>query len=353
MNTDFIYVIERYGVEGEEEQLVERAELVRTANGLVCRGEGGDVVLAADDVMTAIAGAPMLNEIRADHITRITATGEAYDHLPLVLTVPGDRDDFDESAWSETLAEEHTEQVWVIQPGRCRVLYVNSERWGAWRTPDGPRALPEGWPMVGLSKFWAELKFSELLSMTSGLDQATIGLATPGAVAACFLGDEGMGNPDQEASVWKRGDADADARLFANWLLDWVPNGWMISDDNFRAMLAQLFVEAALHDRNGIPTAGAMLCAGGTSVGFMDQDSSEWRLDVGLDRATVELVLDAIAERGGRFAEIVAAARDPQSLQGQARRLALAEWEQDRNQFAFGLVESEAEYVRNKRTGGA
>ena len=196
--------------------------------------------------------------------------------------------------------------------------------------------------MVMLSPTWGELSFSELLSMTCGLDQATIGLATPGAVAACFHGDEGMGNPDQQASVWKRADAKADARLFIDWLLDWVPGGWMTHDDNLSALLAQLFIEAALHGRDGIPTAGAMLCAGGPPVGFMDGDSAEWKLAVDLEPVTVDLALDAIAERGGRFADIVTAARDPQSPQGMARSAAIEKWEQERDEDAFALIAREA-----------
>ncbi len=66
----------------------------------------------------------------------------------------------DPGGWSDTLAAEHAEQEWVVQPGSRRALYVNDERWGTWQTSDGPRALPQDWPMVGLTEVWAELSFS-------------------------------------------------------------------------------------------------------------------------------------------------------------------------------------------------
>ena len=343
MSTDFSFTIERYGVAGEEEQLLERAELVRSGDGFACRIDGEDRVLDAEDVPAAIASTPMLCEIRANEVTRITATGAAYDHLPLVLTVPGDPDDFDADAWSDTLEAEHATQEWVVQPGWARALYVNDERWGCWQTADGPRALPQDWPMVGLMKRWAAMSFSELLSMTSGLDQVTIGLATPGVIAACFLPDVHAWEPDIPAALWKRGDAAADARVFTEWLLGWAPDGWSGGDPNFSAMMAQLFVQSTGYGSD-IPTSGAMLCAGNTPPGFMDGDSAHWELSVGLDRPTIEQVLDAIAERGEPFADIVTAARDPESPQGKARRDALEEWERDRDEGAFALIAREAGY---------
>lgn len=309
MTSEFSYVIERYGVGGATEELLERAELIRAGEGLVCRVAGEERLLDATEVPAAIGSDPLLCEVRADQVTRITATGAAYAELPLLLVVPGDPDDFDENAWSDTLAQEHTCEEWVVQPGRLRALYVNGDRWGCWRTLDGPRALPQDWPMVGLSTIWGELDFSELMSMTSGLDQATIGLATPGAVATCFLADENLGNPDQQAAVWKRGDAHADAQMFVTWLLDWFPAGWHIRDENFSAMMAQLFIESTQHGRNGISTSGGMLVAGSeNTLDFGDSDSSEWRLLVNLPPETINHALEGIARRGPRFADIGIAA---------------------------------------------
>jgi hypothetical protein len=99
--------------------------------------------------------------------------------------------------------------------------------------------------------------------MTSGLDQVAIGLATPGVIAACFLPDVHAWEPEIPAAVWKRGDADADASVFAEWLLAWAPDGWSGGDPNFSTMMAQLFVESAGYGSE-FPTSGEMLCAGGS-----------------------------------------------------------------------------------------
>jgi hypothetical protein len=107
--------------------------------------------------------------------------------------------------------------------------------------------------------------------------------------------------------------------------------------------MAQLFAESAGYGSE-FPTSGELLCAGGTAVGFMDGDSALWQLSVNLDPTTVERVLDAIAARGGRFADIVTAAGDPESEKAKARRVALEEWERYRDQGAFALIAREAGY---------
>ena len=52
----------------------------------------------------------------------------------------------------------------------------------------------------------------------------------------------------------------------------------------------------------------------------------------------------AIGQRGSHFADIVTAARDPESSEGRARRAALHQWEHDRDQNAFDLIAHEAGY---------
>ena len=95
---DFTYVIERLDVSGEEEELIERAELVCEGDALVCLVQGREArTLEATDVPSAIAGEPVLSEIRANQITRITANDVVYEELPLILQVPGDPDEFDET----------------------------------------------------------------------------------------------------------------------------------------------------------------------------------------------------------------------------------------------------------------
>ncbi|MFM8856711.1 MAG: hypothetical protein ACKOI2_05815, partial [Actinomycetota bacterium] len=78
--TNFTYVIERFDVSGEEEALVERAELVRDGDALVCLVQGREErTLEATDVPSAIAGEPVLSEIRANQITRVTADDLIYE----------------------------------------------------------------------------------------------------------------------------------------------------------------------------------------------------------------------------------------------------------------------------------
>jgi hypothetical protein len=55
VSTAFAHTIERYGVAGEVEELLERAELVRGGDGFVCRVDGEDRLLEAHDVAAAIA----------------------------------------------------------------------------------------------------------------------------------------------------------------------------------------------------------------------------------------------------------------------------------------------------------
>jgi hypothetical protein len=47
-----------------------------------------------------IAAQPSLNQIRANHVTRIEAQPSALELLPFLLRAPCSADDFDESPWS-------------------------------------------------------------------------------------------------------------------------------------------------------------------------------------------------------------------------------------------------------------
>lgn len=137
--TDFTYVIERFDVSGEEEELIERAELVCEGDALVCLVQGRDErTLEATDVPSAIAGEPMLSEIRANQITRVTASDDVYDELPFLLQVAGDPDDFDATLWSAEMMEEHT-ALDDLDRNMFRVAYVNGLRWFAYPTIDGDR----------------------------------------------------------------------------------------------------------------------------------------------------------------------------------------------------------------------
>ena len=328
MNENFTYKISRFGVSAETEVLMQHSELVREHGALILRVDGeADRTLKTTHVASAIAEESTLNEIRANQITRITAGGAALDLLPFTLRVPGDPDDFDETLWSKTLADEHTYENWVVQPGRCRVAYVNDDRWCPWPTDDGPRMLPEDWPTVRLSSTWARLTFTETASMTSGLDEITLGLVTPGVVAACRDPDSGS----LKVATWKRtGEPSDDAQIVVEWLLDWVP-GFYTRSDGFKALMTQLYVEAELHDRSGDELSGGALAAGWkTGLGFGDTDTSEWTLELAMPGNAGSIALDVIAESNERLSAIITAAHQPDSPEGRARHAALEQW--NRNQ---------------------
>ena len=183
------------------------------------------------------------------------------DELPLLLASPGNRDEFDEDAWSEALHDEHVDQEWVHQTGLYRVLYVNGDRWCPWPTPDEDMLLPEDWPTIRLESQWAELSFIETGSMLSGVDKTVLGLVSPGVAASTTEPDPGLDYDEQEVRVWRRdGSAADDARIFLDWLLDNpLEHFWDLSMGN---MLPTLFVEAALNDRNGRSVSGEQLAAG-------------------------------------------------------------------------------------------
>jgi hypothetical protein len=244
--------------------------------------------------------------------------------LPFVLRVPGHRDDFDESLWSEAMTDEHVTQEWVWQTGMYRVLYVNGERWSAWLTADGERMLPEDWPLIRLTPCWGHLRFCEWGSMVAGCAETVIGLATPSAVACATLIDEQ--DEEKDAVLWRRGDtARGDAALFVKWLLEGVM--WEGAGGFDEAIPAQLFVDASMNDLNGVGIPGSRLAAEcETGMGWGDEDSSEWRLELDLTPEAISAVLDLLAERSPELSNIVTAARDPASPAGVARCAALEEW---------------------------
>lgn len=220
MSADVVYEIARYDVGESQEVLRERAQVFRTDGSLSWRLGSGPANAAADFV-PLIRHEAALNEIRANQVTRITAASEFVDELPLLLVSPGDRNEFDEDAWSDELLDEHIHQEWSRQTGLHRVLYVNGDRWCPWPTPDGDRLLPESLPTVLFESQWAELSFIETGSMVSGVDKTVLGLVNPSVVASATEPDQGIGHDEQDVWVWRRdGSVANDARIFLDWLLD-------------------------------------------------------------------------------------------------------------------------------------
>jgi hypothetical protein len=325
-----LYVIERLDVRDGKETLSEKVQLVYEGGALSRWGPGDSRErLPTTDVPTAIANEDLLSEVRPDQITRITADESVVAELPFALKVPGYVDEFDESRWSDDQIEEHTLPLESEPRGRFRVLYVNGERWCAWETPEGPRMLPVDPPEVRFTDTWGALSFMEGASMTAGYDNFSLGLVTPVAVAGVFRPDPGIG---EEGSIylWRRDPSGTDdGRIFVEWLIDWaIGQCYGFSPElGPDRLLAQLFVEAALHGRNGDTVYGDELDTNPNSdPDFGNTGSSEWTLRVEIDKETIECALDEISHRSEATSEIVTAAREPDSPAGKARQAALEAW---------------------------
>jgi hypothetical protein len=273
-----------------------------------------------------------LSEVRANEVTRIYAQPEVLKELPLGLRMPGEGGDFDETLWSAAMIREHLDYYdGTDARGVYRVLYVNDARWGAFATDDGEHLLPEsdyGGDLPALNSCWAELSFCEDAQiMGGGADKTVVGLVTPGVVVSATMTAEG----DHELTLERRGDDDAAT------IGDWLLSGTLVSryatcNPFIDVMMAQLFVEASVNDCNGDLIAGSYLVAG-KEIDEDQQmcafDSSEWHLTLDLEPGTTDKVLDLLTRRGPDFSSVVAAARDPKSRAGRARRKAVRSWERD------------------------
>ncbi|WNG88515.1 hypothetical protein C6A87_004535 [Mycobacterium sp. ITM-2016-00317] len=329
MTPDSEYEIARFSVSTDEEVLIERAQLFRADGRLrYSLGNGPAIDCSVSDTGVVIGSNAALSEIRANQVTRITAKPAVLQELPFLLRVVGDRDEFDDELWSESMFDEHVTKEWEVQPGLFRVLYANGERWSAWPTTQGDRMLPEDWPLVRLKPRWASLSFCENDSMTSGVDETAIGEVSPVAVACATLMDPHNGGGVDDVVLRRRGTTPMDdAQMFVRWLLDGGLVPHYSADDDLKAMLAQLFVQASTGNSNGFGVPGSQLAAGaGTALGLLDSDSSEWTLELDLPPEVIDAVLDVLANRGPRIRDIVTAARDPSSPAGIAQRDALQEW---------------------------
>jgi hypothetical protein len=333
MDGELVYEIARYSPRGEQEQLLERTQVVRRGQTLWRRGaDGVGVACSGNDVAAVIGADPTLGEVRADEITRIQANRESQRVLPLVLSAPGGGELVDRSLWSDVMWDKHLEDAGsTIERGVHRVLYVNEARWPVFPTSEGERFLPDDPEGDGteplLAVRWALMGFTEEGSMVSGFDRTEIGLVTPGVVACITRLDD-----ESPKEVWLR-RRDNDAATFVNWLFG-GPFSTSLELDNPRGaqLLTQLFVEASLGGHNGEDVAGSRLIdyAYGSPPWFGYNDSSMWTLELALEPSVVNAILDLMADRGPRLAEIVEAAQNPDSPAGHARRAWLEQQEQER-----------------------
>lgn len=327
---DFTYVIERFDVSGEEEELIERAELVRDGDALVCLVQGRDErILKATDAPSAIAGEPVLSEVRANQVTRITADDHLYEELPLILQVPGNPDDFDATLWSAEMMEEHT-ALDDLDRNMFRVAYVNGLRWFAYPTIDGGSGMllesefPPGVPDV---RDWATLTIAE--DGAGQKDSFQIGLTTELAVVATHTRTESW-IADPQPVVLRRRAADpvGQAAMTVEWLLDWVPEQLGVESDAHRQMLVQLLVEVAVRRNMKEEVPASYLAAG--HRGQPDKAGNKiLSLYLHLPAEARAHVAGLVAQRGPAMAEIVTAATHPESPEGRSRRSAVAalgEW---------------------------
>jgi len=334
MGAELVYEIARYGVDTDTEVLIERAQ-VFSRDGTLWRrvDDGPETPCLGTDVAVVIGADPMVSEVRANEVTRITAKPEALRELPLVLRVPGRGDDLDKSLWSAEMLYEHIDDSMGAERGAYRVLYVNGEPWSLYFTDEGDWLLPEPQgsdfeQQPHLDRIWAKLSFSEQASRMVGFDNTFIGLVTAGAVACVTLSDER--DIQLVLELKRRGD---DAAVFVEWLLEgWLTNQYRGGCSRIDLLLTQLFVETAVNDRNGESFAGSYLVAGTESSDkgdYLVLDSSEWNLELDLEPAMIDAVLGLLAQRSSQHSDIVTAARDPASPASLARQAALEYWERN------------------------
>ena len=179
------------------ERAVESVQLIRRGESLWQRtGNAPEKALGRLNPHEAIGRIPELAQVRTNQITRITCLPQIEGKLPLVLEVVGEVPDLEQAAWAphwqNQIEVEEDADNWST--GMCCVVLVNGQRWAAWRTPEGRVLLPvdpeESWrPLI--DPVWAELRFIEWGSRTSGWDRSAVGPVTSDFVAMVVAWDEG------------------------------------------------------------------------------------------------------------------------------------------------------------------
>ena len=252
---------------------------------------------ATRDAASVIADIEALHVIARQDLTRITTTAEVAAQLPLLLRA-GETSEADaEAGWPEQVVEEEVDD-WdfdLIGSSAVPVLYVNDARWSWWATTAGESALPAepGDCMPAFDERWAVLRFTEEGSMTSGVDEASIGLVTPTLVCSRACRDEDDPDPVNLSPLER-----SPAEHVVNWLFHSEYTSMLLGVWGGREdLLARLFVQAAQGVSNGRPVCGDGLMP--DPEGFGTHSSSRWTLTLDLTREQLDEAVRLVAARPG------------------------------------------------------
>lgn len=320
MSEEIVCEVARYRRQGDAEELAEQVRLILDDETLHLSYHDGRGTSCDDsDPCEVIATEPDLHQVRVGQVTRIQGYPEVIERLPLLLRVTV-------ASATPDSAEAITDAN--IDDAEDCDLYVSDQWWAPWQTTEGLRFCPTGAFVTDspdLSPAWVQISFIETASRTSGYFTGQLGLITAAVVADIY-------DPDEDATVVTLSSRADDAQTVANWLLHGgFSRDFYGGDSDGMAMLTQLFVDAALHPDGYDRINGDDLAAGITQYaeGFGSSPTAEWGMSLNLDDAVIHKVLDLLSETDPQLADIVTAARDPESPPGRARAAALKEIAED------------------------
>jgi hypothetical protein len=335
MNGTVIYEIARYGVDTDQEVLVERAQLLRTGGNLSWRLAGDEErPCTTDNLVDAIAATPALFDVHPDHVTRIHAVADVVQELPLLLRPTGEWGDIDESLWSEEMSFEHLGgEVWDLLPfDSNRVLYVNDEPWNTWHTSDADRMLPAGDSEPLIATQWARASLYESAPMNSGETNSVVGLLTSTIVSVIYTPSSGDPvDEDDPGSIITLHRWDHTAESAGNILADWITASpvdfYFYHDGTFAdpKFFVQLLIEAASNTETYTTrTPEQLIEACGYDMDYFnrtdgDPPSTDFGLHLDVEPDVIEAALAAVAKADPEYADMITAARNLQSPQALVR----------------------------------
>lgn len=331
MSGEVIFEIARFGVDTDEEVLIDRAQLLRNDAVLVWRVDDGQETLCdTTDVVTAIGEIPALRDVNPDQVTRVVARPEVAQELPLALLPTGYWKDIDESLWSEAMSSEHLDiDGWEARSADpYRAIYVNEQRWHS----TGDLLLPGDGKQTMLTSEWAWTSVFESGTMNSGITNGAIGLLTPTIVAEICTPDGGdFVDEDEPLSTTTITQWDGRSETAGQLLASWVTSGpaqFYFYYDGTHAdpkFFVQLFIEAASSDELRVScTARELIAASGFEMDYFRRGDGEppycdFGLGLNIERPVIDAALMAIAKEDTVYANMITAARHPDSPEARAR----------------------------------